>query len=337
MVVIKNLLKDFKKPSDVEFKAIEQNEFRGEFQAEPFERGFGTTIGNSLRRAMLSSLWGAAVVAVKFEGTMHEFSTIEGVVEDTTEIILNLKKVRIKKMSMDNKTITISKKGPCKISAGDLNIDADIEIKNKDQHLVQVSDDVEFSMTVEIRYGRGFVPSEDFKESIADVDAIAVDANFSPIRRVNLSVENTRVGQRTDYEKIILDVQTDGTVAPEDAISQAAKILKEHYSVFINFDDSIVQEDFPDDEEKQELVKTLEKPIDVLELSVRSQNCVKAIDIEVIGDLVSRTEADILRTRNFGKKSLNEIKEKLEKYGLSLGMKRLPLYNRVNSTEGEEE
>ncbi len=335
-LIIKHLLKDFKRPGKVEFSAKQDDPLYGQFIAEPFERGFGVTVGNSLRRAMLSSLWGAAITAVKFDGVVHEFSTIDGVVEDTTEIILNLKRVRLKKTSIEPKTIMITKKGPGTITAGDLNVDADIEIINTDLVLVNISKAVEVGMTVEVQYGRGYVPSEMFKDSVDEVGVISMDAAFSPVVKVNLQVDNTRVGQRTDYEKITLDVWTDGSVRPADAVSQAAKILKEHYTMFISFDDSEVQEEYPDEKEKRELVKVLEKPIEILELSVRSINCMKAIKIEVLGDLVTKSEADILRTRNFGKKSLTEIREKLQKYGLSLGMKKVPAYTRPKPDEEDQ-
>lgn len=296
----------------------------GKFVCEPFERGFGITIGNSLRRIILSSLYGAAIVAVKFDTVMHEFSAVPGVLEDVSEIILNLKAVRLKTGDGEPRTVRIDAKGPADVKARDIvSEDGRVEILNPEQHIASLSDEGELKMTLTVKVGKGYSLSEDNKDPDAPVGTIPIDAVFSPIKRVNYTVGNARVGQMTDYDKLTLEVWTDGSVMPEDAVAYAAKILKEQMNIFINFDED--QEPEPekgDEEDEQPLFnENLYRSVEELELSVRSANCLKNADINKIYQLVSKSESEMLKTKNFGRKSLNEIKEVLSEMGLSLGMK----------------
>lgn len=296
----------------------------GKFVCEPLERGFGTTIGNSLRRIILSSLYGAAIVSVKFDAVMHEFSVIEGVLEDVSEIILNLKEARFKLSDTQPRTVRIDAKGPGKITAGDIiSDDGKCEALNPDLHIVTLSDDAELKMTMTVKIGKGYLLSESNKDKDAPLGTIPVDAVFSPIKRVNYVVGNARVGQKTDYDKLTLEVWTDGTILPEDAVAYSAKILKEQMNAFISFDEELEPEPDKeaDEQQKSQFNENLYRSVEELELSVRSANCLKNADIIKIYQLVNKTEAEMLKTKNFGRKSLNEIKEVLTEMGLSLGMK----------------
>ena len=326
----KNLLKGFKKPKGITFEHSEVTPNYGKFIAYPFERGYGTTIGNSLRRILLSSIQGYAVTAVKItsydeEGTPHfissEFESIPHVVEDTPEIINNLKKLRIKLPDdVYQETVLLECKGAGTIGGADLEKETNISVLNKEQEIASLSKKANFDMELQIDLGRGYIPAEVNEKYIEVVGTIPIDALFSPIRRVKFGTENTRVGQRSDYDKLLIEVWTDGTIAPEDAVAEAAKIAKDHFTIFINFDEDTIGSDDELDEEEERIRAILDTPVEELELSVRSSNCLKNANIKSIGDLTRRTEDDIAKTRNFGKKSLQEIKEKLNEWGLSLGM-----------------
>jgi DNA-directed RNA polymerase subunit alpha len=293
----------------------------GKFVAEPLERGFGITLGNTLRRVLLSSLQGAAITSVKVEGVEHEFMTIPEVAEDVTDIILNLKEVLLQIHTNEAKTIRIEADGPREIKAGDIIADGQVEILNPGHHVLTISDGGKVRMEMSARRGRGYVPAERNKAPGSPIGTIPIDALFSPVRKVNYQVTNARVGQQTDFDKLTLEVWTDGSVAPADAVAFAAKIVKEQLSIFINFDEAeeAVEEVKPVEEQK--LNENLFRSVDELELSVRSANCLANANIKSIGDLVQKTEAEMLKTKNFGRKSLKEIKEILAEMGLSLGMK----------------
>lgn len=296
----------------------------GKFVCEPLERGFGITIGNSLRRIILSSLYGAAIVSVKFDKVMHEFSVIPGVLEDVSEIILNLKQVRLKVTDPEPKAIRIEAKGSRDVTAGDIvSPDGKTEVLNPDQHIATLAKDANLNMEMTVRVGKGYALSEVNKDENAPVGTIPIDAVFSPIKRVNYVVGQARVGQKTDYDKLTLEVWTDGSVTPEDAIAYAAKILKEQMTIFINFDEEMEPEpdDWAEEDKKPKFNENLYRSVEELELSVRSANCLKNAGITKIYQLVSKTESEMLKTKNFGRKSLNEIKEVLAEMDLSLGMK----------------
>jgi len=296
----------------------------GKFVCEPLERGFGITIGNALRRILLSSLHGAAIVSVKFEEVMHEFSVIPGVLEDVSEIILNLKSVRIKVQEAGPHTIRIQRSGECTVKAGDIiSDDGRCEILNPDLHIATLSEKASLNMTMTVKLGKGYALSEANKDVNEPVGTIAIDSVFSPINKVVYVVGNARVGQRTDYDKLTLEVWTDGGVLPEDAVSYAAKIMKEQLSKFVNFDEHLIPkpEDEVADNIKPLFNDNLFRSVEELELSVRSANCLKNADIFKIYQLVSKTEGEMLKTKNFGRKSLNEIKAVLGEMKLSLGMK----------------
>jgi DNA-directed RNA polymerase subunit alpha len=292
----------------------------GRFVAEPFERGFGVTIGHALRRVLVSSLTGTAVTAIKIQGVYHEFSTIPGVLEDTTEIILNLKELLLKLHVDRPKQLHLQATGPGDILAKDITPDADVDILNPDLHIATLNKDAVLDITMSIQLGRGYVPAERHAQEIVDPQVIPIDAVFSPIRKVTFHIENTRVGQATDYDRLILEVHTNGSIHPEEAVAQAARILQDHLQVFISFHEEPVQEVPAVDEERQRLYENLNRSVDELELSVRSYNCLKNANIRTIGELVQKNESEMLKTRNFGRKSLNEIKEILTIMGLSLGM-----------------
>lgn len=294
----------------------------GKFFAEPFERGFGTTLGNSLRRVLLSSLQGAAITSVKIKGVLHEFSSIPGVTEDVTNIILNLKGVSLKMHGNEARIIRVIHKGDGVIKAGDIVTDANVEILNPDHHIATCSKDANLEMEMVVRLGKGYVPSDRNRDEKAPVGTMPIDAIFSPIKKVNFTVSNARVGQMTDYDKLTLEVWTNGSVVPEDAVAFAAKIMKEQLSIFINFDEEAEPaEEAESEEEREKINENLYRSVDELELSVRSANCLKNAGIKMIGELVSRSEAEMLKTQNFGRKSLNEIKDILVDMGLTLGMK----------------
>ena len=311
---------DFQKPW-LEYDRQSLTETYGRFVAEPFERGFGTTIGNALRRIMLSSLPGAAITAVKIEGVYHEFASLPGVVEDVSDILLNLKEVCFRMEGEGPKTLRIKAEGPKTIKAGDIKEDGNIRILNGDAHIAKLNKDGKLEVELLVEKGRGYVPAERIMEEEMDPQFIPIDAIFSPIRRVNFRVEDTRVGRSTDYDKLIFEVWTDGSVTPDDTLAYAAKILREHLQIFISFEEEEPEpEPVPMDEKKIKMAENLKKSVDELELSVRSYNCLKNASIQTIADLVQKTDKEMLETRNFGRKSLNEIKEILEEMGLTLGM-----------------
>ncbi|HXX33582.1 MAG TPA: DNA-directed RNA polymerase subunit alpha [Thermodesulfobacteriota bacterium] len=315
--------KDLIRPKRLELEKETLTPFYGKFTAEPFERGFGITIGNSLRRILLSSLQGAAITSVKIDGVLHEFSAVPGAKEDITEIILNLKEVRLKLHTEGPKTIRVKAEGPKVLKAGDIITGDAVEILNPDHYVATLSRDGKLSMEMVVKVGRGYVPAERNKEENQPIGTIPMDAIFSPIKKVNYTVTNARVGQITDYDKLTMEVWTDGSLSPEEAVAHAAKILKDQLSIFITFDEEEEAEISysEDEEEKEALNENLLRSVDELELSVRSANCLKHANIRLIGDLVQKTEAEILATKNFGRKSLNEIKEILSEMGLNLGMK----------------
>jgi len=315
--------KDLIRPKRLEVEKETLTPFYGKFTAEPFERGLGITIGNSLRRLLLSSLQGAAITSVKIDGVLHEFSTIPGTKEDMTEIILNLKEVRLKLHTEGPKTIRVKAEGSKVLKAGDIITGDAVEILNPDHYIATLSRDGKLAMEMVVKVGRGYVPAERNKEENQPIGTIPMDAIFSPIKKVNYTVTNARVGQITDYDKLNLEVWTDGSLNPEEAIAHAAKILKDQLSIFITFDEEEeVEMSYSEDEEEKEGVnENLLRSVDELELSVRSANCLKHANIKLIGDLVQKTEAEILATKNFGRKSLNEIKDILTEMGLNLGMK----------------
>lgn len=313
--------RDLIKPKRLQIESETLSDTYGKFYAEPFERGFGTTLGNSLRRVLLSSLQGAAIVSIRVKGVLHEFSVIPGVTEDVTDIILNLKGVLLKLHGQDSRNIRIVKKGAGVITAGDIIHDSHVEILNPEHHIATCSKDADVEMDLVVALGKGYVPADRNRDEKAPVGTIPIDAIFSPIKKVNFAVTNARVGQITDYDKLTLEVMTDGGVKPEDAIAFAAKILKEQLQIFINFDEDFQESEKEFTEENRKINENLYRSVDELELSVRSANCLKNADIRLIGDLVQRSEAEMLKTQNFGRKSLNEIKDILAEMGLSLGLK----------------
>ncbi|MFA5515129.1 MAG: DNA-directed RNA polymerase subunit alpha [Desulfuromonadales bacterium] len=313
--------RDLIKPKRLQIESETLSDTFGKFYAEPFERGFGTTLGNSLRRVLLSSLQGAAIVSIRIKGVLHEFSTIPGVTEDVTDIILNLKGVLLKLHGQDSRNIRIVKKGAGVITAGDIIHDSHVEVLNPEHHIASCSKEADVEIDLVVSLGKGYVPAERNRDERAPVGTIPIDAIFSPIKKVNFSVTNARVGQITDYDKLNLEVVTDGSVKPDDAVAFAAKILKEQLQIFINFDEEIEESEKEFTEESRKINENLYRSVEELELSVRSANCLKNADIRLIGDLVQRSEAEMLKTQNFGRKSLNEIKDILAEMGLSLGQK----------------
>ncbi|MDD5434734.1 MAG: DNA-directed RNA polymerase subunit alpha [Nitrospira sp.] len=327
--------KDFQIPKKLEFDETSLTSTYGRFIAEPFERGFGATIGNSLRRVLISSIVGAAVTSLKIEGVSHEFTTITGVKEDVTDIILNLKTLRLKLYSDKPKTIYIQKKGPGAVLGSDIIHDADVEVLSPDLVIATLEKDAKLEIEMAVKLGKGYVVAENNKEEGMPIGVIPIDSIFSPVQRVNFRVENARVGRQTDYDRLVLDIWTDGSIKPEDAVSQAAKILKDHMNIFITDEEVEDEEDEDDDDieiittdpsemvqkSAEEINKNLLKSVEELELSVRSANCLKNAKIFSIADLVQKTEADMLDTKNFGRKSLNEIKLLLYSMGLTFGMK----------------
>ena len=313
--------RDLIKPRRMEVDQDSLTQTYGKFTAEPLERGFGTTLGNSLRRVLLSSLQGAAISSVKIESVDHEFTTVPEVSEDVTDIVLNLKEVLLRMHTNDPKTLRIESEGPKEVKAGDIIADEQVEILNPGHHICTLSEGGKLRMEMICQRGRGYVPAQNNKVQGAPIGTIPIDSLFSPIRKVNYQVTNARVGQVTDFDKLSLEVWTDGSVTPQDAVAYAAKIIKEQLTVFINFDET--EEPLPTEAPKEEakLNENLFRSVDELELSVRSANCLQQANIKTIGDLVQRTEAEMLKTKNFGRKSLKEIKEILAEMGLSLGMK----------------
>jgi DNA-directed RNA polymerase subunit alpha len=308
------------KPKKLEVEESSLTATYGRFHAEPFERGFGQTIGNSLRRILLSSLMGASIVAVRIKGILHEFSTVSGVTEDVADIILNLKEVRFRMNEGEAQTLKIDAKGPGVVQAKDIIAPAAVEILNPGQKIATLSRDAKLEMEMTLKMGRGYVPAERNKEEGAPVDTIFIDAVFSPVHKVNFNVTNARVGQRTDYDRVVFEVHTDGSVKPDDAMAYAAKILQDQVGIFVNFQDEPRPEQ-RDDGPSIPLNDHLFRSVDELEFSVRSQNCLQNADIKYIGELVQKSEQEMLKTKNFGHKSLNEIKEILREMGLELGMR----------------
>lgn len=315
--------KELIKPKRVNIDAQSASSFYGKFLAEPLERGFGITIGNALRRILLSSLQGAAIVSVRIDGVQHEFSSVQGVVEDVTDIILNLKGVQVRMTTHEPRTIGIDVKGPKKVTASDIQCDHHVEVINKDHHIAEVLDGGSLKMEMIVKMGKGYAPAEKNVDEDLPIGTIPIDAIFSPINRINFDVTNARVGQQTDFDRLILEVWTDGSLLPADAVAYAARILQDQLAIFINFEEpeEEVLEEVEEMGGNDELSEKLLRTIDELELSVRAYNCLKNANIKYIGKLVQKTEQEMLKTKNFGKKSLNEIKQVLHEMGLSLGMK----------------
>ncbi|MGA2555362.1 MAG: DNA-directed RNA polymerase subunit alpha [Verrucomicrobiota bacterium] len=293
------------------------------FFAEPFETGYGHTIGNSLRRVLLSSMEGAAISSIKVEGAQHEFTTIDGVVEDVTDLVLNLKKILFKCHSRDPQTLLLSVNKEGEVTAGDIELNQNVELVNPAQRICTLDKKKKLEMELEIKVGRGFCPGDENKKPDQPIGVIAIDSLFSPVTRVRYAVENARVGQRTDYDRLILEIWTDGRITPDDALIQSSAILQHHLDVFIGYDKNAVEfeeTETKQDDEKAKLKKLLNMSVNEIELSVRAANCLNNANITSVGQLSMKTEAEMLKYRNFGKKSLNEIKEKLASLGLSLGM-----------------
>lgn len=299
-------------------KEIGEDGCYGKFIVEPLERGYGTTLGNCMRRILLSSLPGAAVTSVKIDGILHEFSTIPGVKEDVTEIILNLKKLAVKLTGEDTKRVIINAVGPKEVTAADIIGDAEMEIYNPDLHIATLEENATLVMEINLAKGRGYVTAEKNKTEDTPISVIPVDSIYTPVRKANFTVQNTRVGQVTDYDKLILEIWTDGSVSPEEGVSIGAKIMQEHLNLFIELDDSADTLEIMIEKEEDQKEKALEMTIEELELSVRSFNCLKRASINTVEELTERTEDDMMKVRNLGKKSLDEVKNKLEELGLGL-------------------
>jgi DNA-directed RNA polymerase subunit alpha len=323
MTMIEKNWKSLTRPKRLEFAEDSKTDIFCRFTAEPFERGFGTTLGNALRRVLLSSLQGAAVKAFRIEGVLHEFSTIPGVFEDVTQVVLNLKELRFKVHSEVEKIISIDVDREGIVTASDIITDQDVEILNPDHVVATLEKGAHLKMEMVVAMNKGFVPAELNKDEELSVDFIAVDSIHSPILKVNYWVENARVGRTTDYDKLIMEINTDGSITPDDALAISSKIVKEHMNLFINFEEEDVHDEKVEKEseqEKKKLYEKLNKHVNELELSVRSINCLQNANIGNIGELVQKTESEMLRTKNFGRKSLNELKEILEEMGLTFGM-----------------
>jgi len=309
------------KPKKVERDEKSYSPYYGKFIYEPLEKGYGITLGNALRRVLLSSIPGTAITSVKVDGVAHEFSTISGVLEDVTDIILNLKQVRLKLHANPPRTIKIEKEGEGEVKAGDIITDGSVTIVNPEQHIATLtSKEAKLIMEMTVNLGRGYVPAERNKEEGQPLGTIPIDSIFSPIKKVNFTVRNARVGQMTDYDKLILEVWTDGTITSENAISLAAKILRDQLDIFLIEEEETLPSELPEEKEEEIPKELFYKNIDDLELSVRALNCLKNANIRLIGELVQKTEEELLKTKNFGRKSLNEIKNVLHQMGLSLGM-----------------
>ncbi|MGD9809085.1 MAG: DNA-directed RNA polymerase subunit alpha [Deferribacterales bacterium] len=310
----------------------------GKYVAEPYEKGFGITIGNALRRVLLATIEGTAVVGVKIDGVSNEFDSLEGVYEDVVDILMNIKMLDLKLHTHETRRVYIKKTGEGPVTAGDITGDTMVEILTPDQHICTITDPKkELNMEFVIQRGIGYVPAEELEKDFDEIDMLSVDAVFTPIKKVNYHVDNARVGQSTDYDRLTLDIETDGSINPEDAIGFAAKIIKDQMNLFINFDEPVV-EDKQDEEENQndQLLDLLDKSIEELELSVRAYNCLKNANIKTLAELCMKTDAEMLKTKNFGRKSLEEIKKVLQELGLSLGMD-LETIGYNNSIESEEE
>ena len=314
---------NFQMPEKVQLDESSYSNTFGRFVLQPLEKGFGVTIGNAFRRVLLSSLPGTAFTAIRIEGVLHEFSSIPGAVEDVAEIILNLKSVRMKLLNKKLAKVVVDLKGPKDVTAGDIQkANPEIEILNPNQHIVTLNAGAAFEMELRVGRGKGYVPAEENKLPDQTTGVITIDSIFTPIRNVRFHVETTRVGQQTDYEKLILEVETDGSIAPDDALAQGANILKDHIQLFLSFDieTEAAEEMLEKDSEFARIRKILQMNVDELELSVRSHNCLRAANIKTIADLVRRGEPELLKFRNFGRKSLAELSEIIEQFGLSFGM-----------------
>jgi DNA-directed RNA polymerase subunit alpha len=315
------LWKGFQRPKRLECDPESLTSTYGKFWAQPFERGFGTTIGNAMRRVLLSSVEGAAITAVKIEGVLHEFTSIPGVVEDTIDLILNLKQIPMKLNVGHPETIYLKAEGAVEVKAGHIESNPNVEILDPEVHIATLSEEGRLNIEMRVKPGRGYVPADRNFDSDLMIGYIPIDSVHSPVRKVNYIVEDARLGQTTDYDKLSIEVWTNGSVSPQSAVALGSKLLKDHLSIFINFEETPEMDEGEIDREKERLRENLLRSIEELELSVRSYNCLKNADIKTIADLVQRTEAEMLKTKNFGRKSLNEIKELLAEMGLSLGMK----------------
>mgnify|MGYP003480240817 CR=1 FL=1 len=342
----KNLLKGFKKPKGITFEHLETNPNYGKFIAYPFEPGFGTTIGNTLRRVLLSSIQGYAVTSVRItsfdaEGVprviQSEFDSIANVSEDTLEILNSLKMIRFKLPNdAEQDTLLFEFKGPGKVTSNDFEKEGQLEVLSKDVPVFTMMEGANLSIEIQVDLGRGYIPAEVNSNYVEVVGTIPMDAIFSPVRKVKYAIEPCRVGERNDYDKLVLEIWSDGTISPEDALAEAAKIAKDHFSIFVNFNDSDVSGSDDMDEGDERIRSLLNTPVEELELSVRSSNCLKNANIRTIGELTRKTEDDIAKTRNFGKKSLTEIKEKLLEWGLTLGMTDYSHLKNVNSANPKQ-
>lgn len=327
--------KNLQMPKGLQADAANTDRY-GKFTLDPLERGFGTTLGNSLRRVLLSSLQGAAITSVRIEGVLHEFSTLPGVIEDVTEIVLNLKQVRLKLFGDGPKKGVFEMRGKGEVRAGDLQVDAEVEVLNKDLHIATLNRDGDLRMEVEINGGRGYVSADQHSSTDRPIGVVPIDSLFSPVTKVNYTVEATRLGQRIDYDKLTLEVWTDGSILPNDAVSMSAKILRDHFSLLISFEEEPQQEEEAAvDEDKVRIRKMLDKSVEELELSVRSSNCLRAAEIKSIGELVQKGEAEMLKFRNFGRKSLKEIQDILAEMGLHFGMDVSPYYDTKPTARAE--
>ncbi len=317
----KNLLKGFKRPSKITFEHDQVTPNYGRFIAEPFEKGYGLTIGNSLRRVLLSSIEGSAITAFKIEGVPHEFQAIKGVYEDVTRVVLNLKKLCFKYDGELQKVIHIQKKGSGQLTGADFDVDPEIKVMNPELIIANLSDEADIDMEVQIEKGRGYVPAEINKSDNETVGVIAIDSIFSPIKKINVKVEDTRVGQRTDYDKLIMEIWTDGSITPDDALAQAAKIIKDHMTIFINFEEVEEEEEEVVDENLEKQRVLLAKSIDEIEFSVRAYNTLKSIDVSSLDNLVRKTEDELKKSKHYSEVVNKEIKSKLENLHLSMGLK----------------
>jgi DNA-directed RNA polymerase subunit alpha len=314
------LWKGFQKPKRLEVDQETLTSTYGRFHAQPFERGFGTTVGNALRRALLSSIEGAAITAVKIDGVLHEFSSLPGVVEDVTDIILNLKQIPFKLHTDEEKILTLDVERKGLVTASDIEAAADVEILDPKAPIATMSENGHLKMEMRLSRGRGYISADKNFDEDMGIGYIPIDSVHSPVRRVNYHIEAARIGQETDYDRLVLEVWTNGTVSPEDAVGMAATLLTEHFKIFINAEHETAFDGMPEGELPENLNDVLNRSVDELELSVRSSNCLKNADIKTIRELVVKTEKEMLETKNFGRKSLNEIKELLRSMGLSLGM-----------------
>jgi DNA-directed RNA polymerase subunit alpha len=328
------VFRGFQKPKRLVANTDSLSERYGMFWAQPFERGFGTTIGSGLRRVLLSSIEGAAITAVRIEGVSHEFSPIPGVVEDATDIILNLKQVPFKMSGEGVRTARISAGQAGEVLSGQIEVEGDVEVLDRNLHIATVSEGGKLEIELRLKQGRGYVSADRNFDEDLPVDFIPIDSVHSPVRKVNFSVEAARLGQMTDYDKLTIEVWTNGAISPQDAIGQAAKLLKDHMTIFINFEEVPEMVEEPAERAINQMNEVLNRSVEELELSVRSYNCLKNANIQTIGDLVQKTEAEMLRTKNFGRKSLNEIKEILGQLGLTFGM-RFDAQGRLISPAGQ--